>query len=512
MKIKVLVFLISIAFVIIFIEMYYARQITKGLPIVSINTSTQLLHSRYWHMGDITVVNNLNRRDNVYYVQARFRPRGNSTFRQEKMPFNVNFELPVSIAGFYPQTHFIFLAEYFDPSLMRNFTALHLASAMTGMLYTPYTRHVSMYINGEYQGVYLLTEHRTRIIESSTYVIELNHVAPDRSEKMNIDWIRANNRYYMIRHQEGNMTEERGIDLSNFLIRASNAITSQNFNLVQQYFDIDSLVDFYILRELFASHDTGMFSVFMQIIDNEEGRRIYMGPVWDFDVSAGIVNQISYIPWQEQNWVSLPEGLALAEFNYWFRNLIQIPEFVRAIRPRLDYMKEYALPNTIKEMWRVFETYQYDFDRNFSLHPINHPEHAHSVESFQKLSDQRSHIIFLENFLTTRADWLSNLFSDYLPELYFPRMYGQIDVFLNGVYIDFASHIESSRFINEKPHIQSRWLFSTLFPEYSFNQVRSKVSHFYMPFVNWFYFINIDVLDYLGIDYEFYDETIYIFP
>lgn len=495
------------------IESYYAIQDrtqnrieeSHGLPVVSINTSVYLPYNRdIWHPGNISLFNNLDRRDNVYTVHAHFRGRGNSTWIYSKPPFNVNFEMPIGLAGFDPNTRFIFLAEKFDPSLMRNFLALHLAGKMSGVYHIPQARHVNMYINDVYYGVYLLTEARGQLADNGVYVLELNHEAPGRFGQMNIEWVRANNRYYVIRESVETMTQERGQELAVFLTQASQAILNHDFSAVQRYFDIDSLVDFYLVRELFASHDTGMFSVFMQIKEDETGnRRIHMGPVWDFDVAAGIVNQVSYIPWQEPNWVSLPQGFAIGELNYWFRNLIQIPEFVQALRPRLSYLRFTALPQTLDEMWFIFQTYRDDFERNFTVHPLNVPQHVHSVEGFNYVDNLHGHMFFLDNFLTSRINWLYNVFQDYLPELYFPRRYDQLDIFLNGRYIDFGHHNERGRFIYGKPYIPARWLFAVLFPDQNFDDMRrTYIPNHLLQYRNWLPFVSIEILDMLGIEYR----------
>ncbi|MCL1995605.1 MAG: CotH kinase family protein [Defluviitaleaceae bacterium] len=390
------------------------------LPSIFVDTSAELWENRYvWQDGTLTIIGYL------HNEQAQFRGRGNSTWelwRHYKIPFNFRVPQPVHIAGFEnPGVSFILLANHIDRSLMRNFNALYLANLMYGMNFAPEVKPVQVYINGEYQGVYLLTEHRVPARLQADYVIELMMGAPDRGGEVYIDWFEANERYYLIRDSQNN-TVEAGMALADFVSRASYAIRSGNFAEIEQYFYIPALVDFYVVQELFASSDAGMFSVWMQIRNDGDRQLIHMGPVWDFDAAAGIINHVSFLPQFENPWVHLPEGLAVAELNYWYRELVQIPEFNELLVPRLRYLVDYSLPRTLDKMWYYVNEYRSSFERNFYIHSAGPgdwsvyslPALTYHIDTFYE------HIVFLDDFLETRALWLYNFFQSGTPTLVWP--------------------------------------------------------------------------------------------
>ncbi|MBQ0096898.1 MAG: CotH kinase family protein [Bacteroidales bacterium] len=53
----------------------------------------------------------------------------------------------------------VLLANYADKSLLRNITAMEM-SRILGFSWTPVMISVEFYLNGEYQGVYVFTEHK----------------------------------------------------------------------------------------------------------------------------------------------------------------------------------------------------------------------------------------------------------------------------------------------------------------------------------------------------------------
>jgi hypothetical protein len=89
----------------------------------------------------------------------RIRGRGNSTWSAPKKPYRVRFRENVSFFGLPAAENWVLLAEYYDVSLIKNAFAFELGQRL-GLQYTCTYHYVEFYLNGIYQGVYLLTEHR----------------------------------------------------------------------------------------------------------------------------------------------------------------------------------------------------------------------------------------------------------------------------------------------------------------------------------------------------------------
>lgn len=98
-------------------------------------------------------------------ADAEVKVRGNWTTSYNKKPLRIKFEKKQNMAGLNgggEYKNWLLLAEYKDFSMLRNRTAFQLAGEILGGdgYYAADSRLVEVYINGEYWGVYLLTEHQ----------------------------------------------------------------------------------------------------------------------------------------------------------------------------------------------------------------------------------------------------------------------------------------------------------------------------------------------------------------
>jgi hypothetical protein len=151
--------------------------------------------------------------------------------------------------------------------------------------------------------------------------------------------------------------------------------------------------------------DAYMFSVFMHITGEGEERRLFMGPLWDFDIVAGNAHV--------QQLGSGTEGLYIALFNYWFRNLMQRPEFFEAVATRWNEIRHVELAETFERVRATATRYQAEFEREFERHvnpvPFTRAELA-AIPNFM------GHVEYLLNWYEARAMWLDGLFNGEFPE------------------------------------------------------------------------------------------------
>src|SRR5690625_4587252 len=87
----------------------------------------------------------------------RIRGRGNSTWGYPKKPYRLKFDKDISLLGMKPATDYVLLAEHNDKSLMRNYAAYYLSSYLK-LPHSLEANYVNVYLNGNYNGLYLLTE------------------------------------------------------------------------------------------------------------------------------------------------------------------------------------------------------------------------------------------------------------------------------------------------------------------------------------------------------------------
>ena len=94
----------------------------------------------------------------------------------------------------------------------------------------------------------------------------------------------------------------------------------------EDYIDVDSFIDFYLIQELFMNIDLDYSSVYMY---KPVGEKLKFGPVWDFDLSSG---NVSYADGYSYNKL-------MKDINggsYLFNTLYQYDNFKNQFKNRLD--------------------------------------------------------------------------------------------------------------------------------------------------------------------------------
>ena len=94
----------------------------------------------------------------VYEGNLEIKLRGNSTRYLKKRPYKIKLESKSDLFGMGENKHWVLLANDIDHTLIRNKITLDFANAI-GMKFACESELVSVFLNGNYQGVYQLCEH-----------------------------------------------------------------------------------------------------------------------------------------------------------------------------------------------------------------------------------------------------------------------------------------------------------------------------------------------------------------
>ncbi len=327
-----------------------------NLPIVSINTGGVPIVSKTVDVpGTITITSadtvtpylpNASDNDNT----ASFHVRGNSTAAMPKLPYHISLNTSLDLlhtmglqcpyvtntkgnAACDKSKHYVLLANYDDKTLMRTWAAAQLANAIpigngflnspadsptpsgTSVLmpWAPHSLFVELYVNGQYEGNYQLGEditidsHRVNIDElaetdtapsqvTGGYLLDIDANAGlgdyvfDTPKGLPIELVDPDY------SPDPNVPEQTSY-ISSYVGAAETALFSSNFTDPTQgwraYFDEASAINFYLVQELMGNADIFINSNYLYKNDNNP--LIYMGPVWDFDVSSGNANYVAVI-------------------------------------------------------------------------------------------------------------------------------------------------------------------------------------------------------------------------
>jgi len=394
---------------------------SKIFPTLYITTPQSPFEDReLWQNGNITLTSD-QEGFSFEEVNARVRGRGNSTWQDgpDKRPLRFRFEEARSVMGSgYVAKDWILLANHFDRSLLRNESAFYLAYLMGRMDFVPSIQKVHLYVNEEYMGVYLLTDERDVNLgrleiawnpepSLSGFFLELDARAFQEGTE-NETFVAVNGLAYDIRFPSTDWrSAEHVAYIKSYLEKVSLAIRSQNFSEIQKFIDMDTFIDFYLIQELFKNSDVHSLSVFMYVNGAGEDRRLYMGPIWDFDTAAGN---------REQTLGNGPENIYVGVANYWYRNLMNVPEFSDAVAVRWNEIKDKEIAQTIDYIKNTADYYQAEFEQNFERHQIMGVPSIPSSEETLAIESFTGQVKYLTNWLEGRTLWLDDFFNDRLPE------------------------------------------------------------------------------------------------
>ncbi|MBQ7760453.1 MAG: leucine-rich repeat protein [Clostridia bacterium] len=217
---------------------------------------------------------------------ATMKIRGNTTANSNKYPYNIKFSSKVDLFGMGAGKKYCLLANLFDQTLMRNAMAIEFSQAI-GIQFAPSYQFVEVYYNGRYDGLYMLTtpmdigENRIDIDEDNDYLFELEN--------------KSDGEFYLKSPVLGiNALIEDTADLSgeaysrmySTFNMIDYAIKSGDWELIQEYVDIESVAKFYVIHEYLKEVDICYDSTRFYIKDG----KLHGGPVWDFDLGMGNID------------------------------------------------------------------------------------------------------------------------------------------------------------------------------------------------------------------------------
>ena len=259
-------------------------------------------------------------------LEAGIRLRGNDTrLYYPKKPYRIKFDKKISIYGEQKNKSWVLLALYNDYSLIKDYMAFSMADKVMEEDFVPSHNFVDLYLNGEYQGVYLLTDQVNEksgrldvecdFTENSTEVpffVELDHRAPEEGEEGK-DWFAIGDKYYAIKYPSADerYTKEQFEYIEAYIKKVDSLMKKPNvtINELEEYIDVDSFVNYYIVQEAMGQMEINWKSVYMS--KSVDGK-LKMGPVWDFDWSTTGPSRGSY---SDENW-DITEGFMSK--NHWF--------------------------------------------------------------------------------------------------------------------------------------------------------------------------------------------------
>ena len=234
-------------------------------------------------------------------LPLEIKARGNYT-RQAfaKKPFKIKLGSKQKLLGLSKSKHFALLAHADDNfGYLRNFTGFNLGRRI-GLPWTPDQQPVEVVINGDYRGLYFLTESiriekdRVNITElddnvsdpvmiSGGYLVELDNYDEDNQIRMDEKSCVSNQWLDKLRITWD--TPEKYSDLQRRFVTdqftAMNDYVGANSDQLWSYMDLDDAARYYVVEEIMSHTESYHGSTYL-FRDRGEGQKWHFSPLWDF--------------------------------------------------------------------------------------------------------------------------------------------------------------------------------------------------------------------------------------
>ena len=319
----------------------HAAQPTRTLPIIYVNTQnnqpvtdkeTQIPASVYI---DAVTPDYQSLGSEQAPLSATIKGRGNWTWNGfDKKPYKLKFDTKTQVLGMPKNKHWCLMACADDWLGFLKMPAGFALSEAIGLRWTPRTRPVELVLNGQYMGLYFLTEHvrvgsnRVNVIEQEDnetlssaitggWLVEIDNYW----EEGNIEFNENNGQHIMVslKSPEILSTPQR-----EYIVGQMNALNDaiySNDQALASILDIEEAAKFYLVQEIMEDCESYHGSCFLyKDQDTLNTPDLWkFGPVWDFG-NAYNRNQEKWI-YVDPTWP-----------QYWIGQIAQHPVFQQAVK------------------------------------------------------------------------------------------------------------------------------------------------------------------------------------
>ncbi|MBQ2541416.1 MAG: CotH kinase family protein [Paludibacteraceae bacterium] len=230
-------------------------------------------------------------------VAANFKGRGNWTWTGfDKKPYKIKFDSKQEVLGMPKNKHWCLLAHADDYlGYLRNWIGFAVSEAV-GMKWTPRSVPVEVVMNGEYYGLYFLTEH-VRVDSKRVNITEQDDQAVDSVsggwlveidnywEEGNVEFDEGNGQHIMVsmKSPEVLSTQQRNY-IETQLFALNDALYGSSSQKLWSMLDLDEAAKYYLVQEILEDCESYHGSCYLYKDRDRNGQtaKWFFGPVWDF--------------------------------------------------------------------------------------------------------------------------------------------------------------------------------------------------------------------------------------
>ncbi len=329
----------------------------------------------------------------------KIRGRGQASWTDyDKKPYRFKLTIGAQLLGMSKSKNYALMAYADDTHAFLRATTGYKVSQLMNLAYTPNRRAVELVLNGDYKGLYFLTEtvriDKDRVpitkqddnatdanIITGGWLLEIDNV--DEAEQVSIT--ESNGAKARFSYKD---PEELSSQQETYLLGQLNAMdkaiyaTDKNSTAWQEYIDIDTLARYYIVQEVMDNYKAFNGSTYLYK-DRGATSNWNFGPVWDFgDAFMRDGQQFIYV-----NSPKTPQ--------IWIAEIAKFPAF----------------QNKVRELWPNFYNNQYPTISSYIDNFINSIKSAAAcdVQRWPQYgtTDPAAKATEFKAFLDARVKWLN---------------------------------------------------------------------------------------------------------
>lgn len=364
-----------------YLETYKMKPFTTNLPVLMIDTKSQLVEKENSVWGEIGIYNRAEndiQKDPDLILDATIKLRGASSYTNfDKPQYKIEFykkshkkDYSYGLGGMHPNSEWVLNGPFLDKTMVRNSLMYGISREL--MDWAPDFRYVELFVDGEYQGLYLAVENITRnegrlnlsdfglASGQTAYIMKRDRVG---TEELEYDSYGIKNGYttnaVSVQYPSPTEITKKQLswihkDFDHFEKKLFQTNFAKEKFHYEDYIDVDDFVDYYLINEISMNHDAGFLSTFYY--KELDGK--FKLAVWDFNNAFD-----NYQGFKIKTYETL---MAKAD---WFNKLCEDQAFVDKVCKRYQELRKttFSEGHLFGKVRKYQDTMGEAVDRNYAI-------------------------------------------------------------------------------------------------------------------------------------------------
>lgn len=353
-----------------------------------------------------------------YEGRGRIRGRGNSTWEwYPKKPYRLKLDEKAPILGLDEEKDWVLLANYRDPTHLMNTFVFEMGQGL-GMPYTNHSRFVELTLNGDYKGLYLLTEqveqgkNRVAINKHEGLLLSLDvddgpAEAPGAGDNF---WSEVYRMPVCVKSPEADdyPTPETLVDDARSALGSlERAIQRHDYDALSSICDVDGMIDYLLIQEYIYNVEVAAPRSIFLYRDKGDDAKWTFGPLWDFDAGfdfdwGQMTTGHKFFSDYRETVLGTDPARHVSDYTYtssFFTDMWKNKQFVSEVKARWKAIKPRIMAEIWPEVMRYAEAAEEAMARDASRWPIDR--------------QPKTEINRMEKWLNSRTVYMDNIVSGY---------------------------------------------------------------------------------------------------